>query len=98
MKAHLGTTVFEVTQEQLNKLNEIAEKVYMETSDRQKGLQAAIDYCKSEGCKIVSQQKVMLSKSGEAGQAINWSDLESVIEKVMEKILDKKTKGEKSPE
>ena len=57
MKAHLGVYTFNVSQKQLEDLNKIAEKVYMETQDRQKGLQAAIDYCKDQGCEVLKEPK-----------------------------------------
>ena len=66
MKAWLGSTAYEVTQEQLDALNKAAESKYRETGDRAKGLEAAIAYVKKEKCKVlIKNQPIMPSGSGE---------------------------------
>lgn len=87
MKAWLGSTIFEVTQKQLDKLNEIAEQEFRKTSDRAKGLQAAIDYCNAQKCPIVRDVNVIPSTVGEAGKQIGFTEMSRMIEAAVEKAL-----------
>lgn len=87
MKIWLGTTVFEATQEQLDTINDVAEKAYMATADRSKGLQAAIDWCRKEGLKVVRQVHVMKSKSGEALPEMSYADVLKLVEEAVKTTL-----------
>lgn len=65
MKAWLGNTVYEVTPEQMDEVNSIAQKTYESTGDHVKGLEAAIAHAKKNKFPVAKKVTVMKAVSGD---------------------------------
>lgn len=90
MKAWLGNSYFIVTQKQLDELNAIGEKEYMKTSDRAKGLQAAIQYCIDQKCERAAVVVSKSSQAGEAAPAVSFAEMQNMIEAAVKKAIEPK--------